>query len=98
MYILKVVTVSAGAFYFNNVFHEFKVLKEVFTTKTFNVDFHDKFIKLWITLFFQLFLVYLSIYIYIYTHTNIYIYIYIYIYREREREMYISLTLLVLLI
>ena len=31
---------------FNNTFHEFKVLKEVIITETFNVDFHNKFIKL----------------------------------------------------
>ena len=27
--------------YFNNIFHEFKVLKKVITTKTFNVNFHN---------------------------------------------------------
>ena len=31
--------------YFNNIFHEFKVLKKVIITKMFNVDFHNKFIK-----------------------------------------------------
>ena len=31
--------------YFNNTFHEFKVLKLVIITETFNVDFHYKLIK-----------------------------------------------------
>ena len=34
--------------YFNNIFHEFKVLEMVITTETLNVDFHNKFIKFWI--------------------------------------------------
>ena len=50
----------------------------IITTETFNVDFHNKFSKFWIILFFQLsiilsylfpyLLIYLSIYIYIYHH------------------------------
>ena len=28
--------------YFNNSFHEFKVLKIVIVTETFNIDFHSK--------------------------------------------------------
>ena len=39
--------------YFNNIFHEFKVLQKVITTKMFNADFHNKFIKFWIILFFN---------------------------------------------
>ena len=35
--------------YFDNISHEFKVLKKVFTTETLNVDFENKFIKFWIT-------------------------------------------------
>ena len=38
---------------FNNIFHDFKVLKKFIITKTFNVDFHNKFIKFWIILFFN---------------------------------------------
>ena len=30
---------------FNNIFHEFKILKKVIRTKTVTVDFHNKFIK-----------------------------------------------------
>ena len=51
--------------YFNNSFHEFKVLKKVIVTETFNVDFRNKFIKFWSILFFQLFFIYIYIYIYI---------------------------------
>ena len=47
--------------YFNNTFHEFKVLKKVTITETFNVDFHNKFIRFWIIWFFSFFS-----YIYIY--------------------------------
>ena len=32
-------------FYFNKTFHEFKVLKKVIVTETFNVDFHNKFLN-----------------------------------------------------
>ena len=39
--------------YFNKIFHEFKVLKKVFTTKMFNVDFHNKFIKFGLFYFFN---------------------------------------------
>ena len=54
-----------------NIFHE--VQKKVITIKKFHVDFHNKFIKFWIILFFQL-----SSYCWIYflfnfTHTHIYI-------------------------
>ena len=49
--------------YFNNIFHEFKVLAKVITTGTFNVDSHDKFIKFWIILgFFKLFFIICYIY------------------------------------
>ena len=80
--------------YFNNIFHEFEVLRKVIITEILNVVFHKKFIKFWIILFSQLFFILLdlflyllphcvcgNIYIYIYFHTvcgNIYIYIYIY--------------------
>ena len=40
--------------YFNDIFHELNILKKVITTETFNVNFHYKFIKFWIILFFQL--------------------------------------------
>ena len=33
--------------YFDNIFHECKVPKKVITTKTFNVDFQNKFITFW---------------------------------------------------
>ena len=60
--------------YFNNTFHEFKVLKKVIITETFNVNFHNKFIKFGLFCFFRFssyfigfnFLVYFHIYIYIY--------------------------------
>ena len=49
---------------FNNTFHEFKVLKKIVINETFNVDFHHKFIKIWIIcFFFLLFLIYIYIYI-----------------------------------
>ena len=35
------------------LFHEVNVLKKVIITETFNVDFHNNFIKLWIILFFN---------------------------------------------
>ena len=54
--------------YFNNTFREFKVLKKVIIAETFNVDFHNKFIKFSLFCFF-----YFSLYIYIY----IYVYIYV---------------------
>ena len=43
-------TVKMMMHHFNNIFHEFKFLKKVITTKTFNVDFHNNFIKSWIIL------------------------------------------------
>ena len=39
--------------YFINIFHEFKIMKKVITTETFNVDFHNKFIKFLIICFFN---------------------------------------------
>ena len=48
--------------YFYKIFHEFSVLKKLILTKTFNIDFHYKFIKFWIILFFQLFLIYICIF------------------------------------
>ena len=45
--------------YFNNIFHEFKVMKKVIITEMFNANFHNKFIKFWIILFIQLFLIYM---------------------------------------
>ena len=42
--------------YFNITVHELKALKKVIITETFNVDFHNKFIKFWIILFFSTFL------------------------------------------
>ena len=62
--------------YFNNSFHEFKVLKKIIRAETFNVSFHNKFIKFWIILFFLLFFILLDLISLFY----IYIYIYIYIY------------------
>ena len=47
--------------YFNNVFHEFQLLKKVITTETFNIDFHNKFIRFWIILLFQLFYIYVCV-------------------------------------
>ena len=47
-----------------NVFLWIKVLKKVITPETFNVDFHNKFLKFWNILFFNL-----SSYIYIYIYT-----------------------------
>ena len=38
--------------YFNNIFHEFKVLKKVIT-EMFNVNFHNKFLKFWVVSFFK---------------------------------------------
>ena len=55
--------------YFNNILHEFKVLKKVIITEAFNVDFHNKFMKFGLFYF-----------CYFSSHTHIYIYIYIYIY------------------
>ena len=54
--------------YFNKNFHEFQVLMKVITTETFNVDFHYKFLKFWIILFFQLYSycwIYFSAYFYV---------------------------------
>ena len=28
-----------------NIFHEFKILKKIIITETFNIDFHNKFIN-----------------------------------------------------
>ena len=42
-------------------FHEFKVMKKVTSTKTFILNFHKKFIKFWIILFFQLFFIHLDL-------------------------------------
>ena len=56
----------------NNTFQEFKVLKKVIT-ETFNINFHNKFIKFG-SFCFSTFLHYTH------THTHTYIYIYIYIY------------------
>ena len=38
--------------YSNNTFHKFKVLKKVIMAETFNVDFHNKFIKFGLFCFF----------------------------------------------
>ena len=71
--------------YFNNIFHDFKVLK-VITNKMLNVDFHDKFIKFWSVFFFPLFIyIYIYIYKYIYIYIYLYIYIYIYIYKQWKK-------------
>ena len=35
--------------HFNKIFHEFKILKKVITTETFNVDGQNKLIKFWIS-------------------------------------------------
>ena len=43
--------------YLNYTFYEFKILKKVITIETFNVDFHNKFNKIWIFLLFQLFFI-----------------------------------------
>ena len=51
--------------YFNNSFHEFKILKKIIITKMFNVDFHYKFIKFLIICFFN----FLS-HIYVCIHTQ----------------------------
>ena len=39
-------------YYLNNTFHEFKALKKVIKTKTYNIDFHNKFIKFGLFCFF----------------------------------------------
>ena len=44
-------------------FHEFKALKKIISTETFNVNFHNKSIKFALFCFF-----YFSLYIYIYTY------------------------------
>ena len=36
--------ISSNIHHLNIIFHEFKVLKKVIKTETFNVDFHKKFI------------------------------------------------------
>ena len=67
---LFVHTFSSPAFssnihrYFNNTFHEFKHLKKVIITETFNVNFYNRFIKFCLFLFFLLFFIYIYIYIY----------------------------------
>ena len=80
--------------YFNNIFHEFNVLKKLIRTKMFNLDFHNNFIKFWIILFFSTLSLSLSLsHTHTHTHTlslslsvslslslslSLYIYIYIY--------------------
>ena len=67
--------------YFNDIFHEFKILKKVITTETFYVDFHYTFNKFWIILFFQLFFILSDLRSYLRPYIYIYIYIYICMYK-----------------
>ena len=64
---------------FNNTFHEFQVLKKVIRTETSNVDSHNKFVKFWIILFFQLSFI-LSALIFLFTYLYIDQRIFLYIY------------------
>ena len=43
--------------FFNNALHEFKILKKLIITETFNIGFHDKFIKFGLFSFSQLFFI-----------------------------------------
>ena len=58
-------------------FMNLNVLKKVITTETFNVDFHNKFIKFWIILFFQLFFILWDLFPNLLPYTYIYIHTYI---------------------
>ena len=40
-----------------NTFHEFKVMKKVIKTETFNVNFHNIFIRFWIILVYSTFFI-----------------------------------------
>ena len=57
--------------YFNNTFHEFKVLKKVIITETFNFNLDNKLIRFWIICFSNFssncriyFLIYFPIHVY----------------------------------
>ena len=64
--------------YFKNFFHEFKSPKKDIITETFNVDFHNKFIKFGL-FFFSTFLHTVRFNFLLYFHIYMYIYVCVYV-------------------